>query len=163
MRKLRVLVQNASYHVCASANRKEFRFIPDEVKDLFEKTIQDCKKKYNFKIENYVIMSNHFHFIIHPSPGESLSTIMKWILGVFAMRYNRRFETSGHFWEDRFFSRVIESLTEYLRVSHYIDENPVKANLSSNKNLWRWSGFFHRLMGWVHIVENLRDRPLNLH
>jgi len=61
----------------------------DRMKDLFIEVISRAKKKYDFSLDNFVIMGNHFHFLIKPGKKESLSKIMQWILSVFAMAYNR--------------------------------------------------------------------------
>jgi putative transposase len=78
---------------------------------------------------------------------------MQWILGVFAMAYNRRMGLSGHVWGERFFSRIIEGLWDYLYVFGYIDSNPVKAGLARHGWLWEYGGLGHARRGWRHILD----------
>jgi putative transposase len=110
MRKPRELRAGARYHVTARANRKEMILDRGAMKELFLSVVRRAKLKYDFRIENFCIMGDHFHLIIQPGRGESLAAIMRWILSVFAMTYDRVQGLTGHIWGCRFFSRIIESL-----------------------------------------------------
>jgi REP element-mobilizing transposase RayT len=144
MRKPRLLQDGAKYHVSARANRQEMILRSDSVKDLFLDVIKRAKKKYSFKLENFCIMENHFHFVIQPDRGVSLSAIMQWIMSVFAMAWNRRHGLGGHVWGERFFSRIIQSLTDFLQVLNYIDLNPVSGGLVRDPADWRYGGCWRR-------------------
>ncbi len=102
MRQARLLIIGASYHVTAQANRKEFIFQPDIIKDLFLEVLASAKKKYDFKIINFCIMSNHIHLMIKPLKKSCLSDIMQWVLGNFAVKFNKIYGIHGHVWYDRF-------------------------------------------------------------
>jgi putative transposase len=155
MRKPRILCDGARYHVIARTNRKEMIMCSDTVKDLFLTTVARAKKKYDFRIENFCVMGNHFHMIIHPLNGASLSSIMQWIMSVFAMAWNRMHNLTGHVWGDRFYSRIIENFMEFIQVFRYIDANPVKAGLVQRAEDWRHGGFSHFRRGIRDIVERL--------
>jgi len=45
------------------------------MKALFLDVVAKAKKRYSFRIENFTVMGNHFHLIIRPGKGESLSRI----------------------------------------------------------------------------------------
>jgi putative transposase len=127
-------------------------FEADKTKDLFLSVVKEAKGKFFFYIENFCIMGNHVHFIIRPGLGESLSSIMQWILGVFAMRFNRLHRLTGHVWGDRFFSRIIESMREYLETFAYIDANPLVAGLVARAEDWLYSRFHLHLIGFEDIL-----------
>lgn len=137
----------------ARANRQEMIFDASEMKELFLSVVKRAKAKYAFRLENFCIMGNHFHFIIQPSKDESLSAIMRWILSVFAMAYNRRHGLTGHVWGQRFFSKIIANLRELLRAFEYIDDNPVRAGQVDDRRQWRWGGLWHDQNGCREIVE----------
>ncbi|MDA8426729.1 MAG: transposase [Treponema sp.] len=143
----------ARYHVTARANRKEMILDTSSMKELFLSVVARAKKKYDFRLENFCIMGNHFHFVIQPGRNESLSAIMQWILSVFAMAYNRIKGFTGHVWGCRFFSRILASLRELLQAFEYIDNNPVKASQVEDRRAWRWGGLWHNRMGHGELVE----------
>ncbi len=155
MRKPRELQEDARYHVTARANRKEMILDAGPMKELFLSVVRRAKQKYRFRMENFCVMGNHFHFVIQPGRGESLSTIMRWILSVFAMAFNRIRSLTGHVWGCRFFSRIIVGLWALVEVFDYIDENPVKANQVENKRDWCYGGLWHRRIGDQSILDEL--------
>jgi putative transposase len=153
MRKNRELRDEAEYHVTARINRGEMVFTPKEDKELFMETIRRAKKKFAFQIKNFCIMENHIHLLIKPGKGESLSKIMQWILSVFAMAWNRKHHLSGHVWGERFFSRIILGIKDFLKVFTYIDDNPVMAHLVERPWEWEYGGIWHHRIGLRDIVE----------
>ena len=153
MRKPREVKDGARYHVTARANRKEMILDSRGSKELFLEVLRRAKAKYRFRIENFCIMGNHFHLVITPGKGESLSAIMRWVMSVFAMAYNRIYGFTGHVWGCRFYSRIIAGLRELVAVFEYVDENPVKANQVEDKRLWRYGGLWQSRSGCRDIVE----------
>lgn len=155
MRKPRLLLKDATYHVVARANRKEMILKSPEIKTLFLGIVAKAKKRFAFTLDNFCIMGNHFHFIIRPRNGECLSKIMQWILSVFAMAYNKMHHMCGHVWGERFFSKIIKDLKEYMATFNYIDENPVRSGLVKNRTDWKFGGLNFRRRGRKGIVEPL--------
>ncbi len=141
MRKPRFLQDDAWYHVTARANRKECIFDKRDAKELIIYVINSARRKYGFQLSNFCVMDNHIHLLIKPAPGVALSEIMRWILGVFASRFNRIFQLTGHVWGDRFFSRIIRSLSEYVRTFRYIDDNPSDAGMVTDRRDWLYGRF----------------------
>lgn len=155
MRKLRRLRAEAQYHVTARTNRSEMILLPEEEKKLMLTVIERAKKRYRFQVKNFCIMNNHIHFLIKPGENESLSRIMQWILSVFAMAWNRKHNLKGHVWGERFYSRIIAGITDFLRVFMYIDDNPVYAQLVDCSWEWKFGGLWHHHRG----IENVIDPP----
>ncbi|MDR0442426.1 MAG: transposase [Treponema sp.] len=158
MRLPRMLRDGAEYHVTARINRSEMILLPDEEKLLLLTVIKRAKKKYRFQIKNFCIMNNHLHLLIKPGSNESLSRIMQWILSVFAMAWNRKHHMNGHVWGERFYSRIIAGMVDFLRVFIYIDENPVYAQLVDSSWMWRFGGLWHH----HHGVADITDAPESL-
>jgi putative transposase len=149
-----MLREGARYHVSARVNRREMIFSEYEIKKLFLSVLKASKAKFNFIIENICLMGNHVHFIIRPVHGNSLSEIMKWILGVFAIRYNRYRRLTGHVWGERFYSKIIENMREYREIFAYIDANPIIAGLVSRAEDWLFGRFHLSAIGFGEILEN---------
>lgn len=132
MRKKRELRYGATYHVYARANRQEFILEKIFVKKMFMKVLERAKQKFKFRIINFCIMGNHVHIMIKPLNNENLSSIMQWILSVFAQKYNRTYALQGHVWYDRFKSKIINDFRQALHTFIYISHNPVKAGIVKN-------------------------------
>ena len=123
-----------------------------EIKDLFLSVVKEAKGKYEFRIENFCILGNHFHIIIKPGEGECLSSIMQWILSVFAMRFNRAYNLTGHVWGERFFSQIIANVRQYYKNYIYIDENPKRAGLVDRAQDWLYGRFHLREIGCESLI-----------
>lgn len=162
MRKRRALQDGASYHVYGRINRQEYLLQEAFIKEMFMVIIRRAKKKYSFQIGNYCIMDNHFHFILKPLKGESLSVIMRWILGVFAQKYNRTFDIHGHVWYDRFKSKIIIDFRQYLHAFVYISNNPVKAGIAASPGEYPYGGVFYLQKGIADILERPPNRVLRI-
>ena len=153
MRRNRLLREGAEYHVTARINRGEIIFQAQEDRELFMEILKRAKKKYNFSIKNFCIMGNHFHLLIKPGRGVSLSKIMQWLLSVFAQAWNKKHNLSGHLWGDRFFSRIVMGILDFLRVFLYIDYNPVIACLVEQPEQWEYGGLWHHKKGITEVID----------
>ena len=149
-------MEGAEYHVTARINREEKIFLAREDRELFMSILKRARQKYNFSLKNFCIMGNHVHLLIKPASGESLSKIMQWLLGVFAQAWNKKHGLSGHLWGDRFFSRIIQGLLDFLRVFLYIDNNPVFTGLVEESEQWEYGGLWHHKK-WLTDVVGLAE------
>ena len=147
MRTPRYLKDGARYHISARANRKEMILNSSIMKELFVSVLARARKKYKFRLENFTVMGNHYHLVLQPAPGESLSRIMQWIMSVFAMAYNAKCGLTGHVWGQRFFSKIIDSYHDFIRTFRYIDGNPVAALIIENPRDWPFGGLWHTRTG----------------
>jgi putative transposase len=78
---------------------------------------------------------------------------MQWILSVFAMAWNRKHNLSGHVWGERFYSRIIQGIVDFLRVFIYIDDNPVNTQLVKSSWEWRFGGLWHHQYGITTVTD----------
>ncbi|MDR0562336.1 MAG: transposase [Spirochaetaceae bacterium] len=157
MRALRILTKGATYHVASKIDHDAPALREPEFKQGFLDFVAKAKKRFPFKLWNFTIMDNHIHFLIKPGPDVSLSKIMQWIKCNFAKWWNKRHNTKGHLWGERFFSRIIKDERDFERVSEYIDENPVKAKLVIKPEHWRFGGLFHRLRRIFGLIDQMPD------
>jgi putative transposase len=123
-----------------------------EIKNMFLQVVKIAKTKYDFIISNFCIMDNHFHFLITPGKGVSLSKIMQWIKCNFTRRWNKKNNVTGHLWGERFWSRIINGIEDFLRIVEYIDNNPVAAGFVKEAKDWEFGGLFHHIMRCIDIV-----------
>jgi len=159
MRQPRILQEGARYHVTARTHRGERIFDLLATKRFFLEVVLRAKAKFGFRLENLCLMGNHFHFILRPQEGTSLSRIMQWILSVFAMAWNREngYSGQGSVWGQRFFSTILTTLNHYLKTFSYIDANPVVAGLVSDSEDWDFGGPSLRKGGFGELLDDPPD------
>ena len=153
MREPRRIVEGATYHVIARANRREFILSSNVVKAIFIRILIRARTKFDFTVVNICIMENHVHLMLRPGDEESLSRIMQWILSCFAMRFNRHYGIHGHVWYDRFKSFVIANLRQFQRTFSYISDNPVRAGLAATAGDYKYNGLAFIRDGPGRVVD----------
>jgi len=116
----------------------------DYIKNLMLTIIAMAQEKYTFDLISYVIMDNHFHFIIRTvENGAPISRIMQFIKAQFAQRYNKKMNRNGPFWNERYGDTNIEEQEfpeeSFNYINSYIINNPVKANYVNNARDYKYS------------------------
>ncbi|HWY31612.1 MAG TPA: transposase [Candidatus Acidoferrum sp.] len=91
------------------------------------------------------LMSNHFHMVVE-TPNANLVAGMKWFLGTYTSRFNRRHELFGHLFSGRYKALIVdESGNGYLKTAcDYVHLNPARAKLldaGQKLSRYRWSSY----------------------
>jgi putative transposase len=154
-RRPRLQFAGALYHVMARGNRKSTIFHDAEDRRQFLQVITAAVAFYALRINALCLMGNHYHIVLE-TPGRNLSDAMHFINGVFAQRSNRRHGQTGHVFEGRFRSLVIERESYLKRAARYVVRNPVRAGLVANPAAWRWSSYratagLERVPRWLEV------------
>jgi REP element-mobilizing transposase RayT len=129
-RKLRVEYEGAVYHVMNRGDRREPIFLDDADRQMFLHTLGEACLKSGWQVHAYCLMGNHFHLVVE-TPRANLVAGMRWFLGTYTVRFNRRHKLSGHLFSGRDKSVLVDaSGTGYLKtVCDYVHLNPVRAGL----------------------------------
>jgi REP element-mobilizing transposase RayT len=144
-RKLRVQYCGAIYHVMNRGDRQEDIFSDAEDRQRFLQTLAQACEKTSWQVHAYCLMSNHFHLVIE-TPQANLVAGMKWLLGTYTGRYNRRHKEFGHLFSGRYKALPIDgSGTGYLKTAcDYVHLNPVRAKLLKDEqplSAFSWSSY----------------------
>ena len=144
-RKLRLEYPGAIYHVMNRGDRQEPIFKDDEDRQRFLDTLGETCAKTGWRVHAYCLMPNHFHLVVE-TPQANLVAGMKWFLGVYTSRFNRRHKVFGHLFSGRYKSLIVDgSGNGYLKtVCDYVHLNPVRAKFVGDKDrlqTYRWSSY----------------------
>jgi putative transposase len=129
-RKLRIQYPGAIYHVMNRGDHQEPIFHDDKDRETFLLTLEEGCEKTGWQVHAFSLMSNHFHLVIE-TPNANLADGMKWLLGVFTSRFNRRQKVFGHLFSGRYKALIVDGSGDgYLKtVGDYVHLNPVRARL----------------------------------
>jgi len=144
-RKLRLEYEGAIYHVMSRGDRREPIFNDDADRKRFLETLGESCGKTDWRVHAFCLMSNHYHLVVE-TPKANLVAGMKWFLGTYTGRFNRRHKLFGHLFSGRYKSLIVDgSGNGYLRtVCDYVHLNPVRAKLlAAGQTLrsYRWSSY----------------------
>jgi putative transposase len=139
-RPLRTQFAGGIYHITARGNRKQPIFLDFDDHRFHTWCLWQTTLRFGFRFVSWVHMTNHFHFVVR-TPAPNLSQGMHWLNGLYAQFFHDRhgFTGTGHLFQDRFHSVVIEDESHLLTASRYDDFNPVRAELCDHPLAWRWS------------------------
>ncbi len=144
-RPLRVEFAGALYHLMSRGDRREPVFLEDANRQTFLDTLGEACAKTGWQVHAYCLMGNHFHLVAE-TPQPNLVAGMKWLLGTYTGRFNRRHQLCGHLFSGRYKSLVIDERTPgYLGTAcDYVHLNPVRSGLVSADaplSAYPWSSF----------------------
>ena len=142
---LRLEYPGAVYHVMNRGDRRGPIFKDDLDRQKFLLTLGQTCDKTGWQLHAYCLMPNHFHLVLE-TPQANLVAGMKWFLGTYTARFNRRHKLFGHLFSGRYKSLIVDgSGNGCLRtVCDYVHLNPVRAKLLTPEQSlrdFRWSSY----------------------
>jgi REP element-mobilizing transposase RayT len=155
-RPLRIEFEGAIYHVMNRGGRREPIFQDDADRQRFVETLGEACVKTGWQVHAYVLMRNHFHLVVE-TPRANLVTGMKWLLGTYSSRFNRRHKLLGHLFSGRYKSLVVDGAGQgdLKRVCDYVHLNPARARLVGAEAPLRSFGW----SSWPAYLRAARQRP----
>ncbi len=84
-------------------------------------------------------MDNHVHLFIAES--EEIGESIKRITVGYVQWHNNKYGRTGHLFQNRYKSEVVETESYFITVLRYIHQNPVKAKIVNRAAEYRWSSY----------------------
>jgi putative transposase len=129
------------YHALNRGNNRADIFTDDADHGAFRETLARTQVRYPFRLFGYCVMTNHFHLLLRPEAGQSISRILQSLTVGHTWRFHKRHRTVGHVWQGRFKSPVIQDDMHLLVVLRYIEANPWRAGMVADLTDYRWSSY----------------------
>lgn len=148
-------------------DRREAIFADESDRRRFLETLAEACQKTGWQVHAYCLMSNHFHLVVE-TPQPNLALGMKWLLGTYTSRYNRRHKEFGHLFSGRYKALVVDGSGDgYLKTAcDYVHLNPVRAKLMKADQAleaFAWSSYRWYLSGpsrrpsWLRVDRLLGE------
>jgi REP element-mobilizing transposase RayT len=152
-------------------DRREPIFKDDADRKRFLETLGEACAKTGWQVHAFCLMPNHFHLVVE-TPQANLVAGMKWFLGTYTSRFNRRHKLFGHLFSGRYKALVVDgSGNGYLRtVCDYVHLNPVRARLLTAEQAlgdYPWSSYPAYLQApakrpvWLRVDRLLGELGIN--
>lgn len=134
----RIHLPGGFYHTTLRGNHRENIFSVDSDRLLLNTIVELALAKHGARIHAYCWMTNHLHMLIQVGT-DRLSDLIHRIASGYARAYQANRDTTGHLFENRFHSVLVDADAYLLELIRYIHLNPVRAKLASRVQLYRWS------------------------
>jgi putative transposase len=140
-RRPRVTTEHLVFHVFNRAVQRTTLFDAPDDYDAFLRIIVEALQRLPMQVLAYVLMPNHWHLVLWPAAGQSLSAFMKWLTATHVLRWRTATHTRGRgaLYQGRFKAVAVQSDDHFLRLVQYVERNPVRKRLVAEAKDWRWS------------------------
>ena len=139
-RPLRIEYEGALHHVTSRGNDRAKIFFTDTDRVAFLDLLGEAVDRFSWICHAYCQMTNHYHLVIE-TPNANLSRGMRHINGVYTQRINKLNKRSGHVFQGRFKSVLVEKESHLLELARYVVLNPLSAGMVRSAKDWRWSSY----------------------
>ena len=106
-RQRRLDIVGCIYHVISRGIEKRKIFKDRNDKEEFLKRMSQALEETNTRCYSWVLMVNHFHFLLRPL-SNPLSKLMRKVLSGYVGYYNARHRRVGHLFQNRYKSILLE-------------------------------------------------------
>lgn len=129
-RPLRIEYPGALYHLMSRGDRREDIFVDAVDRECFLELLSQACAKTGWEVHAYCLMTNHWHAVVE-TPQANLSLGMRWLLGTYTQKFNRRHRQWGHLFGGRYKAQLIDERSRgYLaQACNYVHLNPGRARM----------------------------------
>ncbi len=138
-RSARVVPESGIFHIITRGNNKMRVFNADSDYKRYLFVLGQLKIKHKIIIYHYCLMPNHVHIILETCRKSNLSVFMKSLNLSYFQYFKRKYGYSGHFWQDRYKSFLIQKDRYLLACGIYIEYNPVRAGIVNDPSKYIYS------------------------
>jgi len=128
------------YHVLSRGNERKEIFWDEKDYLRFLDTLGKMIERFKLELHAYVLMKNHFHLLVQTKEA-NLSRAIQWLGVSYSVWFNRRHQRSGHLFQGRFKSFLIENERYFTAMCLYIHGNPLRAGIVKRLSDYRWSSY----------------------
>ena len=161
-RAVRVDAGGLVYHVLNRANARLRIFAKDGDYEAFETVLEQARARFGTRVLAYCVMPNHWHLVLWPRAQRELSRFVGWLTLTHTQRWHAHYRNvgSGHLYQGRFKSFVVEQDEHLLSVCRYVERNALRASLVTQAARWRWCSLWRRDRGGGEQQALLSDWPV---
>ena len=138
-RPLRIDHPETYYHVLSRGNEQRPIFKTNKDYEQFLELIEKTAGKFHIEIHAYVLMKNHYHLLVKTTRAGNLSRAIQWLGVTYAGWYNRMHRRSGHLFQGRFKSFIVEDESYFTALCYYIHGNPVRVGAAKTAEEFSYS------------------------
>src|SRR5712692_2837192 len=137
----RPIADGLIYHALNRGNNRDTVFGGPADFRAFLRALAQTQLRYPFCLYGYALITNHFHLLLEPEAGQSISRILQSLTVAHTWRHHRHHGTVGHVWQGRFKSPVIQDDDHLLVVLRYIEANPLRARMVTDLKDYPWTSY----------------------
>jgi putative transposase len=164
MRLRHIYLDDSIYFITARTRNRYKFFENSEDKLMLIQAIKESVEQMHCGLFGWVVLSNHYHFLVKMKLGSDLPKLMKLING----RSSRRLKisqvrglisprteisprTKWRVWRD-YWEKIVRTDREYFTYLNYIHHNPIKHGLTNKMADYQYSSYQNYLQKFGEFV-----------
>ena len=137
-RMARVVCPDVPHHITQRGVRR-FNVFHDHADRLrYLELLGRYAPRFGLSITAYCLMTNHVHMVAVPEHQDSIAKVFGYCHGVYSAEFNKKYGKSGHVWQARPFSCVLDEPHTWAAI-RYVERNPVRAGMVERAEDYAWS------------------------
>lgn len=138
------------YHVYNRGTNRQPIFSTEENYEFLLRRVKQFLPLYSVRILAYVLMPNHYHFLIGVDKDKALSSFIQRLFNSYSQAFNQQQHRTGMLFEGRAKSIHIDETEHVYALVRYIHLNPMVAGLVSLPEMWEFSDY----RDWIDLRHN---------
>lgn len=150
------------YHVLNRANGRREIFESAGDYRAFQEALGEFQERVPMRVLAYCLMPNHWHLVLWPEHDGDLSKYLRLVTLTHTQRWHafRRSAGTGHLYQGRFKSFVVQHDGHLLTVCRYVEANALRARLVPHAEKWRWCSLWQELHDASGGKPRLHEWPM---
>lgn len=115
-------------------------FVSDHDRIYFLQCLADVSIDCNCQVHAYSLMNNHFHLLMTPGKGDSVSRTLQSLGRRYVPYFNHNTHRAGTLWQGRYRAALVDD--QYvLECYRYIEQNPVRSGMVCFPEEYPWTSY----------------------
>ena len=137
-RPLRIQYKHALYYITSWGNGHKPIFQDTKDRKQIFYYLNLLHNKYGIKLYAYVLMNNHYHFLME-TPAGNLSEVMRDLNGRYTMYFNKHHNRTGHLFQGRYQAILVDKDSYLVELSRYIHLDSLKEKVITHPEEYAYS------------------------
>jgi REP element-mobilizing transposase RayT len=138
-RQAREVSDSGYMHVIVRGIGRQVLFEEEEDYTFYLDSLERYSKAVRVTVCAYCLMENHVHLLLY-DPERQIPVLMKKLGVRYSYYFNRKYERTGHLFQDRYRSETVDDDAYLATVYRYIMRNPEEAGICKASE-YRWSSY----------------------
>lgn len=150
------------YHVLNRANARRRIFDTPWDYRAFQDILAEIGERIPMRLLAWCVMPNHWHLVLWPAEDGQLSDYLRLVTLTHTQRWHafRGSAGTGHLYQGRFKSFVVQHNAHFLSVCRYVEANALRADLVKRAEDWRWCSRSRTYRGEDDVPPRIDAWPL---
>ena len=157
LRPTHIYCDDTQYFITASIYQHR-KLLDADDKTYLQTLLQSTFKEYQWRLDHWVILDNHYHLLCKSKKGQDLPKILGKIHSLISKKIKTKRKIEGKIWSN-YWDYCPRDDHEYYTRCCYLLNNPYKHGYVEDLHDWQWSSFheYYKKQGREKLEEMFKE------